>query len=62
MRSGTAALAFVEVAQVSSEQLEFADEGLTPAKTYVFTVVAFDAAGNRGGQAVPVQIVTLEEG
>ena len=62
LRSGTAALAFVEVAEVGADQLEYADEGVAPSSTYVYTVVAFDAAGNRSGQAVAVQVVTLEGG
>ena len=47
---------FVEVGQVTGVQ--FVDEDLSASKTYVYTVHAFDGAGNESRRASPVQVET----
>ena len=47
---------FVEVGRVTGVQ--FVDEDLSASKTYVYTVHAFDGAGNESRRASPVQVET----
>ena len=57
-RSKGSTNSFVPVDTLSADTREFADTGLEPLTTYVYTVSAFDAAGNESNWANPVQTTT----